>query len=216
MAVCESCGSTVAEHASFCPKCGKAIEVKKELPTKTEDSPAKATNIFGYIGIALAIVAIAMTASQPWADMRSGTEIAGMLGGALLGDDFSVQGTYSIFQFGDLGKTIEAYLSLAGYDKSQAVGGLFGMAGLVYVVGAALILYGSYRYAFHEGQSIGKIGAGCIIMGVLVKYMTSTLNGYSFIVTYPDSLNWSFWVLVAAVVALAASFAVQVAQNDED
>ncbi len=53
-------------------------------------------------------------------------------------------------------------------------------------------------------------------MGVLVKYMTSTLNGYSFIVTYPDSLNWSFWVLVAAVVALAASFAVQVAQNDED
>lgn len=218
MATCGNCGYTIQDSAAFCPKCGTAVAVasasaRTDVSSHKDVAERATTNIFGYVGVALALVAVVLTVIQPWVTTRVGTEFASNLVALLGGEGFALEPAYSIWQFIDLGKVVGAYASSLGAESVNSVPLVFTLMSVAWAAGVVLIVMGAYRYALTSEHSMKRAVEGCLLLAILLWYALGVLDSYSVVMSRPETLTWALYAAATAVVAFGASYVMS--QNED-
>lgn len=220
MATCDNCGYSIQDSAAFCPKCGTAVAIasasaQTEEPSRKDVAERATTNVFGYVGVALALVAVVLTVIQPWVTTRVGTEFASSLVALLGGEGFALEPSYSIWQFVDLGKVVGAYASSLGVENANSVPLVFTLMSVAWAAGVILVAMGAYRYALTSEHPMNRAVEGCLLLAILLWYTLGVLDSYSVVMSRPETLTWALYAAAAAVVAFGVSYVASQIEDSE-
>lgn len=217
MPICGSCGASISEKATFCPRCGSAVSKKAEpaqdkvAPNVDEASSGHRTNAFGYLAIGLAVLAVVLTLVQPWVTVSLGAELTGGIFG-LVDDSFKFQSSYSGFELYKFGAALASYEQFLGGDGSKMQLAYL-VYELVWLFGVFKIAFGVYGYLFKEKHFLSGLDWGCAVLGLSLYFVRTHLSEWSSIVAYPSTLDYAFYAVIGAFVATLISVFVNEYRN---